>query len=75
MSTERDSVSLTTTRLRSAVVVGSPKPRSRTYQGASTPTRALYPIDRDSANAAVPDAWLARAVAQLGAAARGRVAP
>jgi FMN reductase len=42
--------------------------------GASTPTRGLYLIDRDFANPAVLDPWLERAVPQVTAAARGRVA-
>jgi FMN reductase len=37
--------------------------------GATVPTRGLYLIDRDFANAATLDPWLARAVPQVRAAA------
>jgi FMN reductase len=37
--------------------------------GATVPTRGLYLIDRDFANAATLDPWLARAVPQIRAAA------
>jgi FMN reductase len=43
--------------------------------GATTPTRGLYLIDRDFANPAVLDPWLERAVGQVAAAVRPRVAP
>ncbi|MET0694286.1 MAG: NAD(P)H-dependent oxidoreductase [Propionibacteriaceae bacterium] len=41
--------------------------------GASTPTRGLYLIDRDFANPAVLDPWLARAESQVKAAVAARV--
>ena len=42
--------------------------------GASTPTRGLYLIDRNFADPAVLDPWLARAVGQVAAAAGQRSA-